>query len=119
MIPGRLGPRRCTKLHFAAISRRCQRSRVSGETTVTSSSSALRPTALAFLASGAWSASVNRIRFPRSRSLISRFSASFLESPHAPRDHSPADDARCRLAQSDGAWFDAFPPHRRLELSTQ
>ena len=43
----------------------------------------------------------------------------FLESPHAPRDHSPADDARYRLAQSDGAWFDAFSPHRRLELSTQ
>jgi len=33
MIPGRPGPRRCTKFHFSAINRRCQRSRVSGETT--------------------------------------------------------------------------------------
>ncbi len=34
MIPGRPGPRRCTKFHFSAINRRCQRSRVSRETIV-------------------------------------------------------------------------------------
>jgi hypothetical protein len=58
-----------------AISRRCQRSSVSGEPIVSRSSRALRPTALAFLASSARSASVNRMCFPRSRSLSSRFSA--------------------------------------------
>jgi hypothetical protein len=69
MIPGRPGPRRCAKFHFSAISRRCQRSRVSGETIVASSSRALRPTAFAFLASSARSASVNRIRLPRATGL--------------------------------------------------
>ncbi len=41
---------------------------------VSSFRSALRPTSLAFLASSARSASVNRIRLPRSRSLSRRFS---------------------------------------------
>ena len=41
MIPGRPGPRRCAKFHFSATSRRCQRSSVSGETIVSSFSSAL------------------------------------------------------------------------------
>ena len=75
MIPGRPGPRRCMKFHFCATNRRCHRISVSGETIVSSSNSALRPTALAFLASSARSASVNRMRFPRSRFLRRRFSA--------------------------------------------
>ena len=47
--------------------RRCQRSRVSGETIVSSSSRALRATAVAFLASSACSVSLNRMRFRHSR----------------------------------------------------
>jgi hypothetical protein len=43
MIRGRPGPRRRTKFHFSAISRRCQRSSVSEETTVSSSSSTCVP----------------------------------------------------------------------------
>ena len=52
-MPGRPGPRRLLKSHFLATKRRCHRIRVSGDTTVSSASSALRPTALAFLASNA------------------------------------------------------------------
>ena len=46
MIPGRPGPRRCTKLHFSAISRCCQRISVSGETIVSRSNTAFRPRAM-------------------------------------------------------------------------
>jgi len=59
MIPGRPGLRRLLKFHFSATSRRCHR-KVSGDTIVSSSSKALRPTALAFRASSARSSSVNR-----------------------------------------------------------
>ena len=43
MMPGRPTPRRSTKLHFCATNCRCQRSGVSGETTVSSSSKAFSP----------------------------------------------------------------------------
>jgi hypothetical protein len=69
MMPGRPAPRRSAKFHFIATQRRCQRNRVSGETMVSSSSRALRPTALALRARRARSAALNRIRFPRRRSL--------------------------------------------------
>ncbi len=75
MMPGRPGPRRCAKFHFPATNCRCQRIRVSGETRVSSSNRALRPTAFAFLASNVRSASVNRMRLPCSRSFSNRFSA--------------------------------------------
>ena len=75
MMPGRPGRRRWEKFHFSATKRRCQRINVSGETTVSSFSSVLLPTALAFLASIARYVSENLIRFGPSFSLSSRFSA--------------------------------------------
>jgi hypothetical protein len=51
--------------------------------------------------------------------VVRRGIAMLLKSPLAARSHFPVDGDPCLLAQSDGAWFDAFPPHRRFELSTQ
>ena len=45
-MPGRPTPRRSAKFHFCATNRRCHRNKVSGETMVSSSSKAFRPTAL-------------------------------------------------------------------------
>jgi len=53
MVSGRPGPRRWVKFHFWATKRLCQRNRVSGETIVSSSSRALRSTALALRARSA------------------------------------------------------------------
>ena len=66
MILGRPGPRRWAQFHFSATNRRCHRSRVSGETIVSSSDNALRPTAFAFRTRSARSSSVNRSRLPLS-----------------------------------------------------
>jgi hypothetical protein len=75
MIPGRPGPRLWLKFHFCDTNCRCHRNSISGHTIVSSFIKALRPTAFAFRPRSARSASVNRMRFPHSRSFRSWFSA--------------------------------------------